>query len=906
MKTKSRILTGLLSVLLLAALLGLPALPVYAADEYVVTAADTIQTLQAAADAGSALHFPAGTYVFDGTLAVGPNTATAAAQNITLTTDAGADVTFKPAAGNAGITVAGGCTATFAGSGTITIDDANSTSGIARGIDCAGNLAITGGTLNVKDTPGYGIGGDAQGDHFSMTGGVLNITHCGWAGDEGGFIWSKHGSTCDFTAGELNILDCGNTMFGSLYTECPTTFGGAAGAPAMKATLRNSAAGAAENTIFFTQTMTVNPSASVSVVLTGSTGTRRGINTAGGDVVIAGGVFHVTNEYTGTGATYGIRGADVTVKNGGVLQVDAATYGVGLRFSFSGIDGTFTASGNSLVTLSSAGTGASDSSELSNTITGGSVKMQGSGSVISGRMVPAAGKVTPQPVNAAGELLTRFDLPGMAGKSIAIAADPANAAAHPAYSYSIGADHGGTAYVWAPAVTVKFWPSVLDYTGGDAARLLLTDYTIRGSTIAAVGGSAPDTSLLTPPAGTKFLCWVNAATGEVFDPAAAVISANTDVYAAYAVTSAQNVPIDVMEDSGDGTTFINGPRDAAAGDAVYYKMTIDMSEIANIAASYGTSTGLLTGHYKMTVAAGTGLQVNTGAGASDKITDYFAGDAVQLFELTGKPVYDAAANTFTVEAKVRDEYAVSGITGTELARLLNAGLYAVSTGSNTAIITNDIRTPGYARARITFSGEINYSNRTHDKNYSISLTGVQKTPDVLGDPTLAAYGSDPAETVSATVLYKARQYRVNYQFVSGTGGKTLPAEVTALLPAAAQAADGTAVTAAQPARTTAAVSGGTWTFAGYDAAGKTIQGADITFTGTWTFAASTPAATEAPTPAPAASTASSTANPPAGTAAGAQPRTADTRPLSAWLLMLALSSLGCAGVLFAHALRRTR
>jgi len=288
-------------------------------------------------------------------------------------------------------------------------------------------------------------------------------------------------------------------------------------------------------------------------------------------------------------------------------------YGVSKR----GPAGSFDAEAGAFVT-SAVLEGGMDSEETLNTITGGSVKMDDSCSIIDGIMTAIdPDKVDPVPVNAAGEELTRFDLNGKADTDIEIAAEAGNETAHPGYTYSVGKDHDGTAYVWAPAVSVNFWPNEEAYTGGNAEDIILTDYTIRGNTIPYVGGSSADESKLPVPAGKQFSHWVNADTGETFDPSADAVSADMDVYAVY--------------------------------------------------------------------------------------TD--------------------------------------------------------------------------------------------------------------------------------------KEYNIVYSFVSGTSNMSLPAEVTALLPGAAKATDHTAVTAAQPSASTVDVADGTWTFTGYDADSKTISGADITFTGTWTFKA---------------------------------------------------------------------
>jgi len=799
----------------------------YAAGEYTVGTSDTLADIQAQVDNGMSLRFPVGTYEYDGALNIGEN-------DTTIFTETGADVTFTPLQDTDGLTVGTAGTVTFDGSGSVTVDGVKSTSGIARGIQCAGNLNIAGGIVNVVNTAGFGVGGDGICNEFNMTGGVLNIDNCGWAGDEGGFIWDKN--VCNFTAGELNITNCGNTLFGSIYVECPINFGSDNTSAAMVVNLENNKDSTTENVIVTIKTLTVNMSAVINITLNGSSGQRRGINTDNADVVIDGGQFIVKNDYKGSDATYGIRGANITVENGGILEVTGTSNGVANRMS----TGTLTVTGDSLVTMDTTGTSSFDSTEEVNTITGSSVKLQDEYSIVSGQRVNAAAdKVSKTPVNAAGEALTRFDLSGKSDSDITIAAEKGNETAHPAYTYSVADDHDNTAYVWAPAVKVNFWPSVNDYAAKVASRIIKTSYTIRGNTIAYVDGSAPSAdSVLTAP-GTGFFCWIDAATGKKFDPANDVVSADMDVYPALSVTRSENTPIDILEDNGDGSTFINGPRDAEVGGIVYYKMTIDLSSIARVAAYYASSIGYLTGNYTMTVTGDNGIVRTEGAAQSNDITAYFGGPAVQLFELTGTPTYDKATNTLTYSAKVKDKYASDGINGTVLAGLLNGGLYAVSMDDNTATVQKAIKTQGYARTKITFSGNINYSNADYTENYVINMTGTQASAQTLKDPTLGTYGSDPESTVSATVLYKMSRYDVSYEFVSGTSGKTLPNAVTGLLPAASEADDGATVTAVMPEKTIVKVPEGTWMFVGYDAAKKTIDSADILFTGTWVFKADT-------------------------------------------------------------------
>ncbi|RSI39510.1 LPXTG-anchored SHIRT domain periscope protein [Streptococcus sanguinis] len=84
----------------------------------------------------------------------------------------------------------------------------------------------------------------------------------------------------------------------------------------------------------------------------------------------------------------------------------------------------------------------------------------------------------------------------------------------------------------------------------------------------------------------------------------------------------------------------------------------------------------------------------------------------------------------------------------------------------------------------------------------------------------------------------APTYKATHEFVSGTAGKELPQEVKALLPSdKSDLADGTKATPTQPVKTEVETSDGAWSFQSYDKNEATINGADVHFVGTWTFAA---------------------------------------------------------------------
>ena len=126
-----------------------------------------------------------------------------------------------------------------------------------------------------------------------------------------------------------------------------------------------------------------------------------------------------------------------------------------------------------------------------------------------------------------------------------------------------------------------------------------------------------------------------------------------------------------------------------------------------------------------------------------------------------------------------------------------------------------------------------------------------------GTWTFEGYAETNAQTVADKDLKftgkwnftPAPKYKVTYEFVSADPNRSLPAEVTALLPNdATEYADGAAVQAVQPAKKTVEASDGTWKFLKYDADSKTIAGADVKFTGTWTFEARRPQGPATPPP----------------------------------------------------------
>ena len=214
----------------------------------------------------------------------------------------------------------------------------------------------------------------------------------------------------------------------------------------------------------------------------------------------------------------------------------------------------------------------------------------------------------------------------------------------------------------------------------------------------------------------------------------------------------QKTPIDLLVDDGTGTNYINGPRNAAVGDTVKYSASIDLSSIAEIATSFGDSMGFISGSFDITLKTDSGIEPEASFGTSSDINDYFAGGGVKMFELVNAPTYDANNHLITFKVKVKDEYATTGIKGNECAAILNEGISGNT--SYTAKTTDGLKAKGYSRAIGALEGTLNFHNTDNSKNFTFTLKGVQADPDNLADPTLATLGSDPAETVSATIVYQ--------------------------------------------------------------------------------------------------------------------------------------------------------
>ena len=117
----------------------------------------------------------------------------------------------------------------------------------------------------------------------------------------------------------------------------------------------------------------------------------------------------------------------------------------------------------------------------------------------------------------------------------------------------------------------------------------------------------------------------------------------------------------------------------------------------------------------------------------------------------------------------------------------------------------------------------------------------------------ATYGEIPKVTIPLTFTFKPVPRKPTYEFLSGTAGKALPAEINNLKPVdmpeweyakRKQYPKGEMVQSVRPTQESYydAVNKGTWTFTGYDFTKKPVsewdhKGWNLKFTGTWTFVA---------------------------------------------------------------------
>lgn len=653
--------------------------------------------------------------------------------------------TEQPVTVNHGFSLSSGANLLFTGEAAFTVNGNNTTDsyGIVSLVD---NVYVTlnHANITIENTDHYGIYFHDNGSHkgIDVKGGTLNVTNCANKSDEGGI---------EINGGSFNLLDeatvkaqhNGYSEFGDLYLQDGTVLN--LSQKSILDVLTDSNGKGYNSVTFLSSKVFINNSI-LNVTMNkvgihdGPFTASRGIQTDGDSyVTIANNsslnVKSTSSEVKGAAQSYGINKSNVTVGTDSSFNVS------GFATALNGV--TLDSESNGYVTIDDATIDTNGNS----TITGGSVKMQDNGSVVNGHMVAAADKVVNTPKNTLQESLTRFDLTANTGDLM----KGANTSIHiwekdtaQSYDYKIGELHDGTAYVWAPAAHVTAWT----YVNGQLQQLDINDlYTIRGYAVKNVGGALEDAPA---PSGTRFLGW-KTADGSWFTDNT-VVYADTMIFPVYTAVTTTDIPFDLSEDNGDGTTYVNGPRNVENGGKVDYKATIDLKPIQAVLADYQTSTGYISGGFTMTIKGNSAMKFAATAGKTDNIKDYFTGDSIDagLFTLDSAPVYDEASNTMTFKVKIADDLAKNGMTGKQLSDLLSTGITAQSNSVNymTADTTSTTR---YGRVIATFNGSLTFSNKDKTKNFTIDMNGVQAAGEA--DPTLGKLGSDPATTVSATVNF---------------------------------------------------------------------------------------------------------------------------------------------------------
>ena len=180
--------------------------------------------------------------------------------------------------------------------------------------------------------------------------------------------------------------------------------------------------------------------------------------------------------------------------------------------------------------------------------------------------------------------------------------------------------------------------------------------------------------------------------------------------------------------------------------------------------------------------------------------------------------------------------------GTNEKEVDETGDYTVKVTASDGTLTSSAEF-GPVRVTVTdhsYTGEWKHDEKQHWKECDECGEKGQDGEHTFGEWTTLTGGK--RERACTVCGYKVtetvpsvKKYGVIYKFISGKDSKALPKEVTDLLPQdKTEYENGTKVTPKAPTQTTVTVSGGKWTFAGYDANEKIVAG-EVTFTGVWNY-----------------------------------------------------------------------
>lgn len=506
---------------LLAFLMLMPVNTVYAASSYTVTGTETSDeltkvidgtTVDASGNPYDEIIFPAGTYTFNMTSPVHIR------RTVIIKADAGAQVTLNGGdfRGYANSNI------TFTGTGRFLLMNPNTYGIWSNDASAVFNFDNT--NFTIDGAPGFGFYALLGGNTTNIKGGTFTIRNCAQNGNEGGL---------ELDGGALNISDGaqvtfennGNGTFGDMYLNGQMTVSGVN----TKLTINESRGGTTGYAMVIPSSghLTVD-GATVEI---NTTAAPRGINAAGNAnevIKLINGAKLNVKASSGV-ARSGIRRAKIVVDQNSSLNVEGYAYA---------LDGSILVA-NDVAHVTLKGTTSDNGSAVGFTggtngsvITGGSVLQNPATHVVNGveEAVPTGSAVSTKAINTAGEELTRFDIAGFANGAISIAADP-NDSSHPSYTYFVGENHNGVAYVWAPAVKINFWENKNALDNNDANKIVKALTTIRGNTVGLVNGVLP--SAPPAPTGKVFSHWIDSKTGQKYDENTALTKPITNVYPEY-------------------------------------------------------------------------------------------------------------------------------------------------------------------------------------------------------------------------------------------------------------------------------------------------------------------------------------------------------------------------------------
>lgn len=523
MKASTHYSKGAVLVLsfLLAFLMLMPVNKVYAASSYTVTGTETSDeltkvidgtTVDASGNPYDEIIFPAGTYTFNMTSPVHIR------RTVIIKADAGAQVTLNGGdfRGYANSNI------TFTGTGSFLLMNPNTYGIWSNDASAVFNFDNT--NFTIDRAPGFGFYALLGGNTTNIKGGTFTIRNCSQNGNEGGL---------ELDGGALNISDGaqvtfennGNGTFGDMYMNGQMTVSGVN----TKLTINESRGGTTGYAMVIPSSghLTVD-GATVEI---NTTAAPRGINAAGNAnevIKLINGAKLNVKASSGV-ARSGIRRAKIVVDQNSSLNVEGYAYA---------LDGSILVA-NDVAHVTLKGTTSDNGSAVGFTggtngsvITGGSVLQNPATHVVNGveEAVPTGSAVSTKAINTAGEELTRFDIAGFANGAISIAADP-NDSSHPSYTYFVGENHNGVAYVWAPAVKINFWENKNALDNNDANKIVKALTTIRGNTVGLVNGVLP--SAPPAPTGKVFSHWIDSKTGQKYDENTALTKPITNVYPEY-------------------------------------------------------------------------------------------------------------------------------------------------------------------------------------------------------------------------------------------------------------------------------------------------------------------------------------------------------------------------------------